>query len=192
MTLSKEKRQQLLMTIFGGLVILGASYYFGFRWINDARALTDQKAKTLAEKVEKAKKTVEAGELAQRHIQAIENIIRPFRDEMPRDQAQKAETWLTQAIYQVASRHKLTLKSSRMMDNDPLILVEFKDVPQFGVQSYGFNVQGNYFQLGEFLADLEASHPFMVVETIALSAGGGGAPNVHDMAVKVSMVTQKK
>jgi Tfp pilus assembly protein PilO len=187
-TLTKEKKKQLIFAIMAGILVLGCAYYFGFRLIDGARDQTDKRAKELKAKVEKMKKTIEDGEAAQKKIEALQEKIKPLEESMPPEQA---ETWLARATDTIAKRHFLKLKSLRLIDSDPFVLEEFKGCSHYGVAGYAFSVQGTYFKLGEFLADLEGSHPLMVVESISISSGAGGALHVHEMAVKISMVTQK-
>jgi len=188
MTLTSEKKRTLILVILFGLMVLATSYYFGFRWINEAREHTSHKEEELQGKVEKMKKTIEDGQAAEKKIQMIELKLKPVRDQMPPEQA---ETWLARAIDTVATRHQLKLKGSRLADPNPFTLDEVKSFRHFALVGYAFNIQGTYFQLGEFLADLEGSHPLMVVEKINIAAGAGGSPNIHEMSVNVEMVTVK-
>lgn len=188
MMLSKEKRKTLILVIILGFLVLGITYYFGFRWISEQRARTEQKEHELTDKLDKAKKTIELGSVAEKKISVIEEKLKPIREQMPPEQA---ETWLAREMDALAIRHHLKLKGSRLSDPDPFAIDEIKAFKHFGLVGYAFSVHGNYFELGEFLADLEGSHPLMVVENIGINAGAGGAPNIHEMTVKVDMITKK-
>ncbi len=188
MTLSNEKKKTLALVVIVGLTVLIVSYYFGFRWINEARDQTDKKEHAFSEKAGMMNKTIEDGKVAQKKIELFEMRLKPVRDQMP---PERAETWLARTMDAVATRHQLKLKGSRLSDPDAIMLGEVKAFKHFGLVGYVFNVQGNYFQLGEFLADLEGAHPLLVVESMTINAGAGGAPNIHDMAVKINMVTNK-
>ena len=189
MTITKEKQRKLVVTVGFGLVFLVAAWYFGFKAISEARAGTVKKEIELTEKLAKTKKTITDGERALRKIEALDASLKPIRDSLP---TQQAETWLANAIYETASRHQLSLKGAKLSPVDVVVMNEFKDATQFGVIGYSFSVEGTYFQLGEFLADLEGTFPLMVVESISITAGGGGQIQVHDMAVSISMVTKKE
>jgi Tfp pilus assembly protein PilO len=189
MTLTSEKKRRLILVIAMGFMVLVVSYYFGFRWISEARAKTAQKEVTLTEQAEKMKKTIEEGKIADKKLEVIEIKLKPVNDQMPPEQA---ETWLARAMDTVATRHSLKLKGSRLADPDPAVLDEAKTFKHFGIVGYAFNVQGTYFKLGEFLADLEGAHPLMVIESMNIQAGAGGATNIHEMSLKVDMVTRKE
>ena len=188
MTFTREKKRTLILVIVCGLMVLASSYYFGFRWINEARGESEKREVTLAENIEKMNKTIDDGAAAEKKIQMIGAKLKPVREQMPPEQA---ETWIARAIDTVATRHKLKLKGSRLVDPDPFAIDEVKVFQHFGLVGYAFSIQGTYFQLGEFLADLEGTLSLMVVEHISINAGAGGAPNIHEMSVKVDMVTQK-
>jgi Tfp pilus assembly protein PilO len=189
MTLTKEKKRTLILVIIMGFMVLAASYYFGFRWINEAREQTGRKEVTLTDTVEKMKKTIEDGKIADKKLEAIEAKLKPVSDQMPPEQA---ETWLARAMDTVATRHELKLKGSRLSDPDPVVIDEARAFKHFGIVGYAFSVQGTYFKLGEFLADLEGAHPLMVIENMNIVAGAGGATNIHEMSLKVDMVTTKE
>ena len=189
MTLTNEKKKMLALVVVVGLTVLIVSYYFGFHWINKARDQTDEKEQALSENVDKMNKTIEDGKIAEKKIEMVEAKLKPVRDELP---PERAETWLARAMDTVATRHQLKLKGSRLAEPDPFVVEEVKVFRHFGLVGYAFNVQGTYFQLGEFLADLEGAHSLMVIESMTINAGAGGAPNMHDMAVKINMVTNKE
>jgi Tfp pilus assembly protein PilO len=188
MTLTAEKKKRLMLVVIMGLMVLIAAYYFGFRGINNAREATDRKEHQLGDQVKKANQTIEAGDAAGKKLVVIEEKLKPIRDQLP---PEEAETWLARAMYAVAKRHDMQPKGSRLCDPDPFTLDELKAFKHFKLVGYAFSVQGNYFRLGEFLADLEGSHPMLVVENVVITAGASGEPHIHEMALRVNMVANK-
>lgn len=185
MTLTSEKKKSLILVVLMGSIALILAYYFGFHWISAARDATDRKEHQLGDQVEKAKKTIAAGEAASKKLAMVEEKLKPIRDQLP---PEEAETWLARAVYAVAKRHDMQPKGSRLCEPDPFALEEVKQFKHFKLVGYAFSVQGTYFKLGEFLADLEGSHPMLVVENVVITAGAAGEPHIHEMALRVNMV----
>jgi type IV pilus assembly protein PilO len=161
MALTKKDRQQLQVLLIGLAVVV--SVLFWMYWRAPAVARADdmrQEIDSLRARIDSARQDLREGtvESLRRRVEVFERSLDLMRQLVP------TENEVTNLIDEVSTRAQL--RGVQITDISPLP-TEFQQ--PFEVYRYRFSVQGQYDQIGEFLADVASLPRIMVPYEVSLS-----------------------
>lgn len=161
MALTKKDRQQLQVLLIGLAIV--ASVLFWMYWRTPAVARADdmrQEIDSLRARIDSARQDLREGtvESLRRRVEVFERSLGLMRQLVP------TENEVTNLIDEVSTRAQL--RGVQITDISPLP-AEFEQ--PFEVYRYRFSVQGQYDQIGEFLADVASLPRIMVPYELSLS-----------------------
>ena len=171
--LSKDKRDKLILVCIGIVAVLGVLYTF---------VLGSQKNKlaTIRSQISGAQSKLHKAEAALRTAETIEASLAQNQQQVDARQEKMAPQgqyyyWFLKLIDQFRKDEKLD--NSFIVDITQPEIAEVDLLPSFPYKSasFGLRVNGQFHDVGRFVADLENTFPYFRVQNLRLSPQAPGA-----------------
>jgi hypothetical protein len=191
--LSKDKRDKLILTAIGVIGVLGVLYTFILGAQKDSLTALNTQIWSAKDKVAKAERLVKSEEIVQRNLAESQRML----DERMRDMAPQGQYyyWFFKLLDEF--RKNEGLNPGFIIDITQPEFIETGLLPKFPFKaaSFGVRLNGQFQEVGRFIADLENAYPYFRVQNIRLGPQGttlsqakGGDPS-DKLMVELRVVT---
>jgi hypothetical protein len=165
--LSKEKRDKLILVCIGLIAVIGVLYTFVLGAQKDSLATLQSQITGAQSKLAKAEASLRAADTIEAALNENRKLI-DVRQEKMAPQGQYYY-WFLKLVDQFRKDEKLD--SSFIVDISMPEFVEAGLLPKFPYKgaSFGLRLNGEFHEIGKFIASLENTFPYFRVQTIKLS-----------------------
>ena len=189
--ISKEKRDKLILVCIGIIAVLGVLYTFVLGGQNDRLARTRTQITGVQSKLSKAETSLRSAELIEASLAENKKAVHARQENMaPQGQYYY---WFLKLIDQFRKDEKLD--TGFILDITQPEFEEAGLLPKFPYKaaSFGLRVNGQYHEIGRFVADLENTFPYFRVQNFRVSPQAAGALNPGERnAPALSATTEGK
>jgi len=171
--LSKEKRDRLVLTCIVIIGVLGALYTFVLGAQKDQLATLETQISGIQGKLSKAETMVRNAETIEASLAQNKTVIETSQENMaPQGQYYY---WFLKLIDQFRKDEKLD--TGFIMDITQPEFVDAGLLPKFPYKaaSFGLRLNGHFYEVGKFVADLENRFPYFRVQNMRMSPHGSSA-----------------
>ena len=181
--LSKQKRDQLILTAVGTVMVCGALWYLVILSFQAKLTGLAKQSKELAEKIGKAEAELKKAPQIEENYGSASNLLWQIEEPMP---SGDMYTWIINTINNFTTPYKDISIPSFSREQ----MGEVDMLPSFAYKAATFHLKGtaHYNDFGRLVADFENHFPFFLVQNIELiptrQAGGEEAEKL-DFSVEV-------
>ena len=165
--LSKEKRDKLILVCIAGVVVTGVLYTFVLGSQKDKLTAIQSQITGAQAKLAKAEGALKAADVIEAQLAGNKKLI----DERQEKMAPQGNYyyWFLKLVDQFRKDEKLD--SSFIVDYTMPEFVEVGVLPKFPYKaaSFGLRVNGQFHDVGRFIANLENAYPYFRVQNIRLT-----------------------
>ena len=168
--LSKDKRDKLILTIIGVVGVLGILYTFILGAQKDALNGLEMQISAVKDKLAKAERLVKSEEIVERNLEESQKVL----DEKVRDMAPKGQYyyWFFKLLDEF--RKNEGLNTGFIIDITQPEFIQMGLLPNFPftAASFGVRINGEFQEVGRFIADLENNYPYFRVQNVRIGPQG--------------------
>jgi Tfp pilus assembly protein PilO len=185
MKLSKQKQNQLLLTVMGTAIVLGALWYFVIRHQQQKIVDTEKRITTVQKQLDETLKIVKFEPQVDADLQQAGARLEEIEAGLP---SGDLFSWILSRVKQFnAPSYKVDMPQF----GQPVVS-EVAMIPGFPYRQASVNVGGTafYYDFGKFLADFENHFPYMRVQNLSLDpTTGGSADEKEKLGFRMDILT---
>jgi Tfp pilus assembly protein PilO len=185
--LSKEKRDRLILVCIGVIAVVGVLYTFVLGAQKDSLATLESKIGGARTKLAKAEASLRAADTIESTLNENKKQIEVRQEKMaPQGQYYY---WFLKLVDQFRKDEKLD--SGFIVDISMPEFVEAGLLPKFPYKaaSFGLRLNGQFHEIGKFIADLENTFPYFRVQNIKRSPNKNAPAVVQPASSIISSLT---
>ena len=190
MKLSKDKRDKLVLTCLGFIGAVGLLYTFVLGAQKDQLGVLSKQLLIGRDKLAKAERLVKSKPTIEADLQSSQKILDGRHQTMaPPGQYYY---WFLKLMDQFREEEKLT--TAFIIDITQPEFIEAGLVPNFPYKaaSFGLRLNGQYQEIGRFIADLENNFPYFRVQNIRMVPQGAAFPGTASLRQTAVAATPTK
>lgn len=186
MKLSPEKQKKLILTLVGVVALISFFWYFGVHGLHKKQIRDSENLNQLKKEILEQHRAILLERNNHEDAKAHLTFIDTLEKQMPLG---NTETWLVKELSGLAAQHKLQIANTIIQPVNELSEFKFKGQP-YKLEALRFEFKGELNQIGKFLETVENDESLMEVDELSITAGSDLAPHIHNVSIRISMVTK--
>jgi Tfp pilus assembly protein PilO len=188
MKLTKEKKQNLLLTILviTGL-IYGVWYFLIDRQGRYAERDTNEKDR-LEKEIKDTEIAIKRETNNREQAKVFQVYIQTAESQMPKG---TVDAWLLKELSDIAAKNHLTLDNTLLQPLKALSDFKMKGQP-YELAGFHMDIKGEFNQIGSFIQEMENKMPMVEINDISITSGSEAAPYIHTVSMTVCVCLQRK
>jgi Tfp pilus assembly protein PilO len=191
MKLTKEKKQNLMLTIILTIGMIYGAWYLGVETQGTKEKRDTNERDRLADEIKKTENANLREKNNREQAKVFQNYIHVAEEKMPKG---TVDAWLLKELSDIAARHNVTLGNSILQPVRELGDFKMKGQP-YVLEGFHIDFKGEFNQIGSFIQEMENSMPMVEIHDISITSGsvvsGSEVAYIHSASMTICVVVRK-